>query len=183
MAVSVDKMGSVWREAPATDNPRRSIWKCSQCNSGRSFCGSNESYLPLPASRPGGKCGPVHRDKKTATSAVLVWYRRRPIFPPSCPGSIVSAEAFHFRVRDGNGWDHLALATSGRSIRRPALPRKSPPPQAVTGRCSPPPPARSRTSPPPPQAQSRASGHPRRPVPVPSAPQSPLPPRTTQSRR
>ena len=30
---------------------------------------------------------------------------------PSCPGSIVGAEAFHFRVRDGNGWFHLALAT------------------------------------------------------------------------
>jgi hypothetical protein len=30
---------------------------------------------------------------------------------PSCPGSIVGAEAFHFRVRDGNGWCHLALAT------------------------------------------------------------------------
>lgn len=30
---------------------------------------------------------------------------------PGCPGSIVSAEAFHFRVRDGNGWFHLALAT------------------------------------------------------------------------
>src|SRR3990172_1160371 len=34
---------------------------------------------------------------------------------PSCPGSIVGAEAFHFRVRDGNGWDRLALAT--RSLR------------------------------------------------------------------
>src|SRR5688500_18969201 len=30
---------------------------------------------------------------------------------PSYPGSIVGAEAFHFRVRDGNGWIHLALAT------------------------------------------------------------------------
>src|SRR5947208_9740106 len=30
---------------------------------------------------------------------------------PSRPGSIVGAEAFHFRVRDGNGWFHLALAT------------------------------------------------------------------------
>ena len=33
---------------------------------------------------------------------------------PYCPtetGSIVSAEAFHFRVRDGNGWFHLAMVT------------------------------------------------------------------------
>ena len=30
---------------------------------------------------------------------------------PSCPGSIVSAAAFHFRVRDGNGWFHRALTT------------------------------------------------------------------------
>ena len=30
---------------------------------------------------------------------------------PSRPGSIVGAEAFHFRVRDGNGWFHLALVT------------------------------------------------------------------------
>ena len=30
---------------------------------------------------------------------------------PSCPGSIVSAAAFHFRVRDENGWFHRALTT------------------------------------------------------------------------
>jgi hypothetical protein len=28
-----------------------------------------------------------------------------------CPSSIVGAEAFHFRVRDGNGWGNLALTT------------------------------------------------------------------------
>ena len=33
------------------------------------------------------------------------------MFPRSCPRSIVGAETFHFRVRDGNGWVHLALAT------------------------------------------------------------------------
>ncbi len=33
---------------------------------------------------------------------------------PGRPGSIVGAEAFHFRVRDGNGWCHLALATRER---------------------------------------------------------------------
>ena len=29
-----------------------------------------------------------------------------------CPPSIVSAAVFHYRVRDGNGWDHRALITS-----------------------------------------------------------------------
>src|SRR3990172_8269612 len=39
---------------------------------------------------------------------------------PSCPGSIVSAEAFHFRVRDGNGWFRLAPATRSLvRLRRP----------------------------------------------------------------
>ena len=33
-----------------------------------------------------------------------------------CPPSIVSAAAFHFRVRDGNGWSHRALITSSREI-------------------------------------------------------------------
>jgi hypothetical protein len=35
---------------------------------------------------------------------------------PGCPGSIVSAEAFHFRVRDGNGWFRLALVTRDHSF-------------------------------------------------------------------
>src|SRR5438309_576834 len=30
---------------------------------------------------------------------------------PSCPGSIVCAGAFHFRVREGNGWFHPAMDT------------------------------------------------------------------------
>ena len=30
----------------------------------------------------------------------------------SCPSSIVGAEVFHFRVRNGNGWAHLAIATA-----------------------------------------------------------------------
>ncbi len=33
----------------------------------------------------------------------------------SFPSSIVGAEAFHFRVRDGNGWVNLALATEAYS--------------------------------------------------------------------
>ena len=36
---------------------------------------------------------------------------RRPIFPHPCKCSIVGAGAFHFRVRDGNGWVRLAHAT------------------------------------------------------------------------
>ena len=35
---------------------------------------------------------------------------------PGCPGSIVGAAAFHFRVRDENGWVHRALTTKDRSI-------------------------------------------------------------------
>ena len=37
---------------------------------------------------------------------------------PSCPGSIVGAAAFHFRVRDENGWDRCALTTKALSIPR-----------------------------------------------------------------
>lgn len=33
---------------------------------------------------------------------------------PGRPGSIVGAEAFHFRVRDGNGWVPLAMITQNR---------------------------------------------------------------------
>ena len=39
--------------------------------------------------------------------------RRWPIFPLRRRSSIVSAEAFHYRVRDGNGWVRLALTTKG----------------------------------------------------------------------
>ena len=35
-----------------------------------------------------------------------------------CPPSIVGAEAFHCRVRDGNGWVHLALATKATRCHR-----------------------------------------------------------------
>src|SRR5205807_10388461 len=54
---------------------------------------------------------------------------------PNCSGSIVGAEAFHDRVRDGNGWAHLAPATrtnSGRGIRTPDLRVMSP----TSCRCS-----------------------------------------------
>lgn len=37
---------------------------------------------------------------------------------PSCPGSIVSAATFHFRVRNENGWVRRALTTKDRSIAR-----------------------------------------------------------------
>ena len=39
--------------------------------------------------------------------------RQWPIFPLRCQSSIVSAGAFHFRVRDGDGWVHPALTTKG----------------------------------------------------------------------
>ena len=35
---------------------------------------------------------------------------------PGCPGSIVGAAMFHFRVRDGNGWVRRALTTEASSM-------------------------------------------------------------------
>ena len=46
---------------------------------------------------------------RSGESSARPW--RRPIFPSRCQPSIVGAGAFHFRVRDGNGWVHSALAT------------------------------------------------------------------------
>ena len=43
---------------------------------------------------------------------------------PGCPGSIVGAAAFHFRVRDENGWCHRALTTRGPSFRPRQVGRK-----------------------------------------------------------
>src|SRR4030043_1266268 len=46
-----------------------------------------------------------------------LWYVKRKapwqrhIFPEGFPSSIVCAGAFHFRVRDGNGWFHSAQVT------------------------------------------------------------------------
>src|SRR5437016_4541303 len=40
----------------------------------------------------------------------LVFWRR-PIFPAGCPASIVGADGFHDRVRNGNGWDTAAMTT------------------------------------------------------------------------
>src|SRR5947209_7605040 len=50
----------------------------------------------------------------------LVFWRR-PIFPGGCPPSIVGADSFHDRVRDGNGWDAVAVATRKRCL----LPQQS----------------------------------------------------------
>jgi hypothetical protein len=36
--------------------------------------------------------------------------RRRPTLPPSCPGSTMGAGALNFRVRNGNGCFHAAIA-------------------------------------------------------------------------
>ena len=36
---------------------------------------------------------------------------QRRIVPASCPASIVRADLFHDRVREGNGWSQVALAT------------------------------------------------------------------------
>ena len=47
--------------------------------------------------------------KNTHTGRVR-W--RRPIFPRSCPRSIIGAEELNDRVRDGNGCTLFALVTS-----------------------------------------------------------------------
>ena len=99
---------------------------------------------------------------------------------PSCPGSIVGAAAFHFRVRDGNGWCHRALTT--RTMQYAACPvgeqDPSPPARRSTGRWpSPPasaPVATGRTSP-------RRAPVPRRRAPSTDTPSSPAPRRRSSS--
>ena len=51
--------------------------------------------------------GGISRGSRGKGKAPWQWL----IFPRSCPLSIVGAEAFHFRVRDGNGWFHSAQTT------------------------------------------------------------------------
>ena len=47
----------------------------------------------------------------TRARVATEWPWHRPIFPGLGDPSIVGAGAFHCRVRNGNGWDHSALAT------------------------------------------------------------------------
>src|SRR5205823_7686437 len=66
-----------------------------------------------PPDRPSA-AGRGYRHALTAERATRVateWPWHRPIFPGLGDPSIVGAEAFHYRVRHGNGWDHSALAT------------------------------------------------------------------------
>ena len=51
---------------------------------------------------------------------------------PGCPGSIVGATAFHFRVRDGNGWCHRALTTRTTYYRTSAREPQAPQPLVNT---------------------------------------------------
>lgn len=51
--------------------------------------------------------------------------RRRSTLPYSCPHSTIDAERLNCRVRKGNGWDPLAIATGNRySSRTRVWPRK-----------------------------------------------------------
>jgi len=60
---------------------------------------------------------------------------RRPIFPESCPSSIVGAGAFHDRVRDGNGWVHAASVTRHViEVKGSQAAFRTPPPEADTSR-------------------------------------------------
>jgi hypothetical protein len=73
--------------------------------------------MPAPLRRQTlvGRASRPTRRRGKGKSPLVEWALLRPgsgLFSlESCPSSIVSAEAFHFRVRDGNGWSHLALTT------------------------------------------------------------------------
>jgi hypothetical protein len=56
-------------------------------------------------------CAEKQRASCCLHEALLIKSRRRPTFPPSCPGSIIGAGGLNFRVRDGNGCDPSAIAT------------------------------------------------------------------------
>ena len=47
----------------------------------------------------------------TGYGAFLIYSRRRPTLPHSYPCSIIGPEGLNFRVRDGNGYDPLGIAT------------------------------------------------------------------------
>ena len=75
-----------------------------------------------PGGQPGNQNARTHgfqHDKPMGNKKGLTAFVRRKKKPPgngifsagSCPPSIVCAKAFHCRVRDGNGWCHLALIT------------------------------------------------------------------------
>ena len=54
----------------------------------------------------------ARKGEEPGVSAGLFIYPGTGLFSTEdCSPSIVGAEAFHFRVRDGNGWGHLALST------------------------------------------------------------------------
>ena len=73
------------------------------CRWVREICGVGEKQRAIPFKRDGSHC-PGGGLFST----------------PVCTGSIVSAVAFHFRVRNGNGWVHHALTTKVRSIAHPS---------------------------------------------------------------
>ncbi len=60
------------------------------------------------------RCTPEYTRGLGEESSARPWHW--PIFPGSCPRSIVSAGTFHFRVRYGNGWVHSALATKATAL-------------------------------------------------------------------
>ena len=86
-------------------------WRLRELDSNQRPSGYEPDELPLlhPASYA-TPCGAAKQPVQVHRMS-LEWPGHRPIFPWSCPHSIVGAEAFHFRVRDGNGWVHLAHDT------------------------------------------------------------------------
>ena len=66
------------------------------------------------------------RRERGGARVATEWPWHRPIFPGLGDPSIVGAGAFHCRVRNGNGWDHSALATrTNRSPRERAHANRS----------------------------------------------------------
>ena len=89
--------------------------RCPPCGSlPRTRCGAPAKRVkggqPPPTSNPQKQNRPTPSGRRAAKSQERAG---NGLFSArGCPPSIVSAAAFHFRVRDGNGWDHRAPITS-----------------------------------------------------------------------
>ena len=74
------------------------------------------SNVPGPTEE---QCSETRKASRGSHEAFHELSRRRPTFPPSCPGSIIGAGGLNFRVRDGNGCFPSAIATGNLSRSRP----------------------------------------------------------------
>ena len=88
---------------------------CSHQSSGKS---SMKSGRPKPNATPGAITLNAKRPAEMRAFSIEIIPWQRLIFPHLRGCSIVGAMAFHFRVRDGNGWDHHALTTRRNILNR-----------------------------------------------------------------